>query len=81
MTTMSARDFNRDASAAKRAATDNPVVITDRGEPTHVLLSYRHYLQLMDRRSMVERLRMAEDLGEIDFEPARLSDLARGAEL
>lgn len=33
MTTMSAREFNRDVSAAKRDAARGPVVITDRGEP------------------------------------------------
>ena len=33
MTTMSAREFNREVSAAKRDAVRGPVVITDRGEP------------------------------------------------
>ena len=33
MTTMSARELNRDVSAAKRDAVRGPVVITDRGEP------------------------------------------------
>lgn len=38
MTTMSAREFNRDVSAAERDAARGPVVITDRGEPAFVLL-------------------------------------------
>lgn len=33
MTTVSAREFNRDVSAAKRDAARGPVVITDRGKP------------------------------------------------
>jgi len=33
MTMMTAREFNRDVSAAKREASRGPVVITDRGEP------------------------------------------------
>lgn len=32
-TTVSARAFNHDVSAAKRAADVGPVMITDRGEP------------------------------------------------
>jgi len=32
--TFSSRDFTRDVSAAKRAAADGPVFITDRGRPS-----------------------------------------------
>lgn len=39
MATMTAREFNRDVSAAKRAADHTPVVITNRGEPAYILLS------------------------------------------
>lgn len=70
MTTMSARDLNRDVSAAKRAASDGPVVITDRGEPAYVLLSIEEYQRLTDSgEDLVARLSMDDD---IDFEPARL---------
>ncbi|HEY7042415.1 MAG TPA: type II toxin-antitoxin system Phd/YefM family antitoxin [Nocardioidaceae bacterium] len=43
MTEISAREFNRDVSAAKRAAEVEAVVITDHGRPSHVLLSYAEY--------------------------------------
>ncbi|TCC30749.1 type II toxin-antitoxin system Phd/YefM family antitoxin [Kribbella speibonae] len=67
MTAMSARDFNRDVSAAKRAASEGPVVITDRGEPAYVLLSFEEYRRLReDGKDLVDRLSMDE---EIDFEP------------
>ena len=67
MTAMSARDFNRDVSAAKRAASEGPVVITDRGEPAYVLLSFEEYRRLReDGKDLVGRLSMDE---EIDFEP------------
>lgn len=66
MKTMSARDFNRDMSAAKRAADDGPVVITDRGEPAYVLLSFADYRGLGDQRSLVDVLQMDDD---VDFEP------------
>lgn len=44
MKSVSARDFNRDVSAVKRSAEDGPVVITDRGAPAYVLMSYRDYV-------------------------------------
>ena len=37
--TITAREFNRDVSAAKRAADNGPVTITDRGTPAYVLLT------------------------------------------
>ncbi|MCV7382408.1 type II toxin-antitoxin system Phd/YefM family antitoxin [Mycolicibacter longobardus] len=67
MSTISAREFNRDVSAAKRAADRGPVVITDRGEPAYVLLSIKSYRELRDDdRDLVARLSMDDD---IDFEP------------
>ena len=33
ITTLSSREFNQDASGAKRAARDGPVFITDRDRP------------------------------------------------
>ena len=66
---MSARDFNRDVSAAKRAADAGPVVITDRGEPAYVLLSIDAYRRLRgDGADLVARLRMDDDI-DIDFGP------------
>ncbi len=43
MKTFSSRQFNQDVGAAKKAALAGPVVITDRGKPTHVLLSVEDY--------------------------------------
>lgn len=72
MSTVSAREFNRDVSSAKRAALDGPVVITDRGEPAYVLLNVEEYRQLRgDGRDLVARLSMDEDI-EFEPVPARL---------
>ncbi|WP_278261803.1 type II toxin-antitoxin system Phd/YefM family antitoxin [Nocardia sp. AG03] len=72
MTTMSARELNRDVSAAKRAAQQGPVVITDRGEEAFVLLSIEEYRRLRaDSQDLVARLSMDDD-DEIDFDPAPL---------
>ena len=48
MKTISSREFNHDVGGAKRAANQGPVVITDRGEPSHVLLSIDTYRALTD---------------------------------
>ena len=72
MTTMTLREFNRDVSAAKRHADQEPVVITDRGEPSFVLLSIAQYRHLSERRvSLVERLNVSDDM-DIEFEPVRV---------
>lgn len=41
--TFTAREFNQDLARAKRAAAEGPVIITDRGRPAHVLMSYEAY--------------------------------------
>jgi PHD/YefM family antitoxin component YafN of YafNO toxin-antitoxin module len=46
---VNSREFNQDVSAAKRAADDGPVVITDRGTPAYVLLRHEDYLKLIGK--------------------------------
>lgn len=73
MSTFTSREFNHDVSAAKRAAVTEPVIITDRGQPSHVLLSYRDYHDLVDDgRGVVERLSADDDL-DLDVEPLDLT--------
>ncbi len=72
ITTLSAREFSQDASKAKRAAERGPVVITDRGRPSHVLLTYEDYRQLSGP-PMSAAEAFAGD-GDFDFEPAKLGD-------
>ncbi len=72
VTTISSREFNQDASGAKRAALNGPVFITDRGKPAHVLLSIDDYRRLSaSAGSIVELLGMA-GTENIEFEPERL---------
>lgn len=67
ITTISSRDFNQDTSGAKKASRNGPVVITDRGKPSHVLLSIEEYQKLTGKLpSIVELLAMPAD---IDFDP------------
>jgi prevent-host-death family protein len=81
ITTLSSREFNQDTSRAKKAASNGPVFITDRGKPAHVLLSMEEYQRLSGhRRNIVDALSMP-GLAEIEFDPPRSRDLAREADL
>ena len=40
---MTSREFNQDLGRAKRESLREPIIITDRGAPRHVLLSYEEY--------------------------------------
>ncbi len=43
---MTSREFNQDLGKAKRQSLNEPVIITDRGVPKHVLMSYEVYQQI-----------------------------------
>lgn len=79
MSEVSAREFNQDVSAAKRAAAKAPVIITDRGRPSHVLLSIEDYRRLLaDERSIVEWLSVDDG---VELETERLSLQLQAPEL
>ena len=69
-TTLTSREFNQDTARAKKAAARGPVVITNRGAPAHVLLTYDRYLALTGGTDIVELLGMAEG-ADIDVEPPK----------
>jgi prevent-host-death family protein len=54
---LTSREFNQDTSGAKRAARRGPVYITDRGRPSHVLLTFADYRRLSGNQpGIIERL-------------------------
>jgi hypothetical protein len=57
----SSREFNQDVSQAKRLAVTAPVFVTDRGKPTHVLLSIDSYRQLLASPDTLGDLLAARD--------------------
>jgi hypothetical protein len=65
VTRVSSREFNQDTSGAKRAAERGPVFITDRGRPSHVLLTFEAYEKLLGVH-LVDRL--GEPAGVEDVE-------------
>jgi prevent-host-death family protein len=80
-TTVSSREFNQDASGAKRAARKGPVIITDRGRPAHVLLTIEAYEKLTRKSASITELLAMPGVADIEFEPPRLGRIARPADL
>lgn len=69
---LSSREFNQDLGAAKRAALEGPVFITDRGKPAHVLLSIEQFQYLTaGRRSLLDALSMS-GMDDIEFDPPKI---------
>lgn len=83
--TLSSRQFNQDTAGAKKAAEKGPVVVTDRGKPTHVLLSYQAYRALTGSgKSLVDLLSMPPAPTNVDDEfdiPPRDKSLPRPLDL
>ena len=82
ITTLSSREFNQDTSRAKKAAKRGPVIITDRGRPSHVLMTIEEYRKITDKKENILDLLAMPEAAEIEFEPPRLSgDFHRPANL
>lgn len=75
ITKMSSRDFNQDTSRAKRAAKRGPVFITDRGRPSHVLLTVEEYQRITAGQKNVADLLAMPTAAEIEFEPPRVGGI------
>lgn len=82
MTTITSREFNQDASGAKRKATKGPVFITDRGKPAHVLLSIEDYRRMQGKpMSIAESIAQSGPGGDFDFDPPRSRELYEPREI
>jgi len=81
ITTLSSRELNHDVSRAKKAAKRGPVVITDRGKPSHVLITYSEFERLTGkRRNLVDALSMP-GLSTIELDPPRAEIAPREVDL
>ncbi|HEV2598497.1 type II toxin-antitoxin system Phd/YefM family antitoxin [Sphingopyxis sp.] len=56
MKRVTSRELNQDVSRAKRFALVEPVFVTDRGRPTHVLVSIDAWRQLSGERENMAQL-------------------------
>jgi prevent-host-death family protein len=79
--TMTSREFNQSASAAKKASLNGPVFITDRGTPSHVLLSIDEYRKLTGGMITLAEALAQQDSTDVAFEPPRVEHLHRAADL
>lgn len=81
VTTLTSREFNQDTAGAKKAAAGGPVFITDRGRPAHVLLSIERYQELAGPPASIVALLAMPEAANIEFEPPRVGELYRSADL
>ena len=81
ITTLSSRQFNQDASKAKKAAKAGPVIITDRGRPAHVLLTFSEYKKITGGRTKIADLLAMPGIEDIELEIPQLRDLAQPADI
>ncbi|MEB2332367.1 MAG: type II toxin-antitoxin system Phd/YefM family antitoxin [Nitrosomonas sp.] len=80
-TTLSSRELNQDIGRAKRAARNGPVIITDRGKPVHVLLSYDEYQRIIGQQeNIVDQLGLPSGIEDVEVEFPRSCELARPAD-
>lgn len=81
VTTLSSREFNQDTSRATKAARNGPVFITDRGRPTHVVLTMQEYQHLTGGQMTLIEALAQPDAADFDFDPQRVKGIYRSAEL
>lgn len=81
ITTLSSRELNQDIGRAKRAAHDGPVIITDRGKPVHVLLSFDEYQRIIGQQeSIADQLGLPPGIEDVAVAFPRSRELAHPAD-
>ncbi|MBP2449124.1 type II toxin-antitoxin system Phd/YefM family antitoxin [Rhizobium leguminosarum] len=81
VTTLSGRELNQDLGRAKRATKDGPVIITDRGRPAHVLLSFEEYKRLTGKMRTLGEMRAAPGAEDVDLPLLQRTEHARPVDL
>jgi hypothetical protein len=74
MTMISSRVFNQDVGKAKKAAENGPVIISERGRPSHVLMLYADYEKLAPGPRTVAAALAQKEVADFEFEPPRMGD-------
>jgi prevent-host-death family protein len=81
VTTLTSREFNQDASGAKKAARRGPVFITDRGRPAHVLLTIEEYRRLAGGTMSLAEALAQPNGANFEFKPPRIGGIVKLANL
>ena len=80
MVTLTSREFNQHTNKAKILAISEPVVVTSRGRPGHVLLSYQKFLDLAaGSPTLGAAFAQLPDTADIAVEFPRSAELPRSA--
>ncbi|AUI66581.1 MULTISPECIES: type II toxin-antitoxin system prevent-host-death family antitoxin [Glaesserella] len=73
MPIMTSREFNQHSSQAQKAAMVEPVIITNRGTPAFVLMTYREYEKVQQakpfRSALEALLPIDDDDVELELQP------------
>ncbi len=76
MQTVTSQSFNQNPTAVKRNANIEPVMITERGKVSHVLISIKQYELITGQsKDIVELLSMPEDVVDLDFKKLNASSI------
>jgi len=67
MQTVTSRSFNQDPSSVKRAATLSPVLITERGKVSHILLSIDKYYEITNGVENIVDMLSIPDVNHYEF--------------
>jgi prevent-host-death family protein len=81
MKLISSREFNQDVSHAKREALSGPVFITDRGRPTHVLMSVEAFRSMTGQTESIVDLLAAPGLPDVELDRGGRGTWERGGGL
>ncbi len=81
MTKISSRELNQDISGAKNAAKKGPVIITDRGRPAHVLLTFEEYRRMTGGGRKIADLLAMPGVEDAELEIPVRAELPRSADL
>ncbi|SDR28536.1 type II toxin-antitoxin system Phd/YefM family antitoxin [Pseudovibrio sp. Tun.PSC04-5.I4] len=81
VTTLSSREFNQDIGKAKRASSKGPVIITDRGKPSQVLLSFEEYKRLTSQRRSIAKALAMPSAADIKFDLQKSSITSKPVDL
>lgn len=80
MQTIPSREFHQNLASAKQAAEHGPVVVTDRGRPTFVLLRYEDFQRLTGGGASIADALDDPDTADVEFDPAPLALTVRAAD-
>ena len=80
ITTLTSKEFNRDASRAKQIAEAGPVFITDRGKPAHVLLTMAEFKRLNASKQTIADLLAMPDSADAELALVISADIGIAAD-